>query len=122
VGPIFRNPHQIAAALRRVSIGYGPQTGSVLSREGLHDPDADPFARGFIAGLDERAEIGRLMRTLEPRSRRLLAMWFVEGRPVTAIADALGISRVHCYRLRDRAFRHMLDASAGEHLGAPRAS
>jgi DNA-directed RNA polymerase specialized sigma24 family protein len=109
-------------ALRRVPIGYGPRTGSVLSREGVHDPDEDPFARGFLAGLEERTEIGRLMKLLDPRSRRLLGMWLVEGRPVTAIAKALGISRVHCYRLRDRALRRMLDESDGSEFGATRAS
>jgi DNA-directed RNA polymerase specialized sigma24 family protein len=112
----------MVSALQRVAASYGPRTGSVLSRGAAHDPDADPFARGFIVGLDERTEIGRLMRLLEPRSRQLLLMWFVECRPVTAIADALGISRVHCYRLRDRALRRMLDASPEGKLGETRAS
>lgn len=86
----------------------------MLARQGAWDPHAEPFGRGFLTGLDERSELARLLDALDPRERRLLVLWFVEGYPVSAIARALGISRVHCYRLKDRALRQMLEASTAK--------
>ena len=111
---VFGTPHQLTAALARIGDGYGPKSRSVLARDRAWDPDAEPFGRGFLTGLEERTEIRRLLGALDVRDRRLLILWYVEGRPVTAIARALGISRVHCYRLRDRALHRMVDASAAK--------
>jgi DNA-directed RNA polymerase specialized sigma24 family protein len=69
----------------------------------------DPFHPGVIAGLEERAELARRLRRISDRDRLLVFLWYVEGWPVPDIAAHLGISRVHCYRVRDRALGAMLD-------------
>lgn len=76
----------------------------------------DAFHPGLVAGLEERAELAARLRRIGPRERLLLFLWYAEEQPVTAIAQRLGVSRVHCYRLRDRALREMTDG------GAPRAA
>jgi DNA-directed RNA polymerase specialized sigma24 family protein len=101
-------------ALSRVRDDYGLRSRSVLSREGAWDPDGEPFGHGFLTGFEERTEVTRLLETLDPRERRLLILWYMEGHPVAAIARSLGISRVHCYRLRDRALRRMIEASTAK--------
>jgi DNA-directed RNA polymerase specialized sigma24 family protein len=106
---MFRTKQQLMTALERIDEGGGPSSGSLISIDGSkHDPDRDPFRRGFLTALEVRTELMTLMRGLDERSQRLLLLWFVHGRPVGDIAAELGISRVHCYRLRNRALDDML--------------
>lgn len=110
---LFETPQDIADALCK-AVGFYQASSTSLMRLRRHArrPDAGPFRAGFLTAIDERAELTRLLDGLDQRSRTLLLLWFVEDRPVTGIARHLGISRVHCYRLRDKALRAMLD----EHL------
>jgi DNA-directed RNA polymerase specialized sigma24 family protein len=106
---MFRSQHHIVHALERLEDGHGPKTSSIVGAERPErDPDADPFHPGFLTALERRTEVIHLLRGLDERSQRLLVLWFVEGRPVTEIASTLGISRVHCYRLRDKALDRMM--------------
>jgi DNA-directed RNA polymerase specialized sigma24 family protein len=77
---------------------------------------AGPFGFGFVSRIEEHAELVQKLRRLTPRERLLLLLWYTEQWPVTKIAERLGISRVHCYRVRDRALRAMLDED-GQDLG-----
>lgn len=120
---MFQNRSHIVRALGRLEEGQGPNTTSLVAADRLQrDPSADPFYPGFLSGLERREELIRLLRGLDERSQRLLFLWFVGERPVTEIAAALGISRVHCYRLRDKALDQMIEASRGTEQDVRRAS
>ncbi len=67
--------------------------------------DTDPFLPGFLSDLDERLELTRRLKRLPDRERLLLFLWYIEGAPVTSISGTLGLSRAHCYRLRNQALR-----------------
>ena len=67
--------------------------------------DPDPFLPGFLSDLDERVELTRRLKRLPDRERLLLFLWYIEGAPVTSISRTLGLSRAHCYRLRNQALR-----------------
>lgn len=103
----------IVRALTRLGTDQGPRRSVVLAGGGPHGADRDPFGFGFIAGLEERVELARLLRRLDHRSAELLLLWYAHDWPVARIAERLGISRVHCYRLRDRAFAMLVDGPAG---------
>jgi DNA-directed RNA polymerase specialized sigma24 family protein len=107
---------QIIRALARTRHAVDPRTGSIIFVGGAKSGNKDPFSGAFLAGIEERSELVRRLRLIEPRDRMLLFLWYVEGLPVTTIAQRLGISRVHCYRLRKRAFQQMTT------LGVPDAS
>jgi DNA-directed RNA polymerase specialized sigma24 family protein len=110
---LFETTQDIADALcKAVGFYQASSTSLMRVRRQVRRPDAGPFRAGFLTAIDERAELSRLLGSLDARSRTLLHLWFVEDQPVTGIARQLGISRVHCYRLRDKALRAMLD----EHL------
>ena len=99
-------------ALERIEEDPNPGSVSLISVERFErDPTADPFRPGFLASLDRRTELIELLRRLDQRSQRLLLLWFVHERPPAEIAAELRISRVHCYRLRNRALDEMLQAS-----------
>lgn len=120
---MFRERRHIVHALERLEEGYGPRTASlVVADRSERDPHTDPFHPGFLSSIDRRSELIRLLRDLDERSQRLLLLWFVEGRQVTEIAATLGISRVHCYRLRDKALDRMIRASTEPHEDVRRAS
>ena len=111
----FVDGQEIINALRRVPEVYDPRSTSVLTvRRGGRNGDPNPFRRGFIDDFEERAELMRLLQLLDDRSRMLLVFWFVDGLPVVAISRRLHVSRVHCYRLRDRALRTMLEVARSE--------
>lgn len=75
------------------------------------DPSTDPFRSGFLNRMDERDELARRMRRrLDGRARLLLYLWYVADLPVSRVAGRIGVSRVHCYRLRDRALNALAEA------------
>jgi DNA-directed RNA polymerase specialized sigma24 family protein len=118
---MFETPLAVAVALRRYGELFDPRTGSVIgvSRGGRHW-SGDPFQPGFLGAVEERTELARRMTArLQPRERLLLVLWYVSDMPPTLIARQLEVSRVHCYRLRDKALRALCDAHRAE--GSPAA-
>jgi DNA-directed RNA polymerase specialized sigma24 family protein len=99
---------QVITALLRYQDVFDPRTSSILTvSTGARGFGSEPFCSGFISGLEERAELRRRLRSLDPRQRAVLYLWYVESYPVMKIARKLGISRVHCYRVRKRALEEM---------------
>jgi DNA-directed RNA polymerase specialized sigma subunit len=120
---MFQTRHQVIAAIERVEQGFEPRTSSLLAIDrSQHDPDGDPFHPGFLSALERRTEVIRLLKAIDPRSRMLLILCFVEGRPMVETAKILKISRVHCYRLRNNALDEMLLASRGSREAVEQAS
>jgi len=112
---VFTQPADVVAALRRFRTYYDPKTASfLLVGRGGSDPHSDPFRGDFLQTIDERHELLRRLATLEPRARRLLILWHVEGIPVASIARKLCMSRVHCYRVQRTALSKMLDPKQDE--------
>jgi RNA polymerase sigma factor (sigma-70 family) len=75
------------------------------------DPDRKgrgPFGSTFLARVEEHEELVRRLRRLPSRERLLLLLWYTEQWQVSRIAERLGISRMHCYRLRERALEAIL--------------
>jgi len=110
-GLVFHSSGEIIFALREYGDVYDPQSSSVFQIARSRSADVEPFRQGFLSGFESRVEIVRLLRVLDARSRTLLVLWYHESRPVTRIARELDISRIHCYRLRDRALKKMLEES-----------
>ena len=103
--PLLREPADVVRALRRFGDFVDPKTGSILFLGGTRRRGGDPFHPAFLTGVEERTELARRLQRLAPRERLLLFLWYVEGWPAARIAERLEISRVHCYRLRNRALR-----------------
>lgn len=120
---MFETPAQVIVALKRYRDVFDPRTTSIItpSRNG-HDPHADPFRTGFLAGIQERDELlRRLSERIARRERILLLLWYIADLPVGRIARRLDISRVHCYRLRKQAIESLCDdpaRAAGGQAGA----
>jgi hypothetical protein len=109
---LFETPESVAHALKRYRDVFDPKTTSVilvLSRSGFEAP-REPFRNGFVDKLDEREELRRRMvERLCQRERRLLYLWYVADLPPSRVARSLGISRMHCYRLRKEALLALSD-------------
>lgn len=103
---------QVIDALARFHDGHPPRTGSLMSVGGGRRQSHEVFGYGFLSQIEEQAELERRLAALPARDRLLLLLWYTEGWPVTAIAEHLQISRVHCYRVRDRAIAHIISAVA----------
>jgi hypothetical protein len=108
---LFETPEEIAHALCVAPSCYHPRT-PVLLRIRPHGRHVgrEPFGAGFLATIEVRTELRRLLGLLDEPARTVLLMWFVADQSATSIARRLGISRVHCYRIRDKALREMMDA------------
>lgn len=108
---LFATPEGVAYALKRYRDVFDPKTTSVIvvSREAF-DPSQGPFRNGLIHRLDEREELRRRMaERLEERERRLLFLWYVADLRPARVAQSLGISRMHAYRLRKKALAALCD-------------
>jgi DNA-directed RNA polymerase specialized sigma24 family protein len=118
---MFETPLSVAAALRRYGEVFDPRTGSVIGvSRGTWDWSGDPFRSGFLGAVEERAELmRRMMSRLQPRERLLLVLWYVSDLQATVIARQLQVSRVHCYRLRDKALRALCDDPQGSRNAEP---
>jgi RNA polymerase sigma factor (sigma-70 family) len=95
----------VSRALGRLFDRVPAKSGSVIFVSGRAAKGARSDDQGyrFIGHLEEQKELTRRLRRLAERDRLLLFLWYVEEWPVSEIAEHLQISRVHCYRLRDRA-------------------
>lgn len=102
--------HDVIRALARYREVFDPRTGSIVVTGQRGGYAGDGFRPGFVAGIEERAELVRRLRRLKSRERTLLYLWYVEGRPVVDIARRLSVSRMHCYRLAKRALFEMTEA------------
>jgi DNA-directed RNA polymerase specialized sigma24 family protein len=101
----------ITTGLMRAQSAYDPKTTSLmLPGRGQFNVSSEPFKAGFLDGVEERAILSRLLRLLDERSVKLMLHWYVEQRPVTDIARRLHVSRVHCYRMRNKALSRMVAA------------
>jgi DNA-directed RNA polymerase specialized sigma24 family protein len=95
-------------ALIRYEDVFDPRSGSLLIARSGGDTFADePFRGDLLTRIEERAELRRRLGALDARERELLCLWYVASWPVVRIARQIGVSRVHCYRLRNRALREM---------------
>jgi DNA-directed RNA polymerase specialized sigma24 family protein len=101
----------VVVALKRYRDVFDPKGGSIIvasTRE--RDLYGEPFRSGFLTLLDERAELlRRMLARLSRRERMLLVLWYFVDLPVTEVSRRVGISRRHCYRLRDQAVRSLSD-------------
>ena len=79
---------------------------------------SDPVGTGQASRAQAADALLGRFHLLEPRERELLFLWYGEDWPVTRIAAHLGISRVHCYRMRDRALQRLIDARRAEEEGS----
>jgi hypothetical protein len=109
---LLSDPSDVIRALTRFGDVFDPRTGSILFLGGTRGFRTEPFHPGFLAGVEERAELARRLHRLGQRERLLLFLWYVEGDSASEIAERLGISRVHCYRLRNRALTALASPDA----------
>jgi DNA-directed RNA polymerase specialized sigma24 family protein len=110
---MFRTRQQLIDTLARIEDVPVPGSISLVSIGQPRREPSEPFRPGFLASFERRNEILELLRGLDERSQRLLLLWFALDRPPAEVASTLGISRVHCYRLRNKALDEMLEASEG---------
>lgn len=98
------------AALKRYRDVFDPTTTSViLVSSNQFDPTRGVF-RGLEGRLEEREELRRrMLERIAPRERKLLFLWYVADLRPAGVARALGISRMHCYRLRKVALDALSD-------------
>src|SRR3954469_21474880 len=72
------------------------------------DPSAIPACEdpGFER-LEDRDVLGRAMRALPAREKRILALRFAQDLTQDEIAQDVGISQMHVHRLLTRALEHV---------------
>lgn len=87
---------------------FDPASGSVMQLGSHSDPiGRDPFRAGFLARIEEREELIRRLRRLDPRKRQIVCLWYMADLSAVDIARRVGVSRMHCYRLRGRALAEL---------------
>jgi DNA-directed RNA polymerase specialized sigma24 family protein len=67
----------------------------------------DAYGFASLSWIEEHTELVRRLRALDRREREMLLLCYTEDRSVAEVAELLGISRVHGYRLRRRALERM---------------
>jgi DNA-directed RNA polymerase specialized sigma subunit len=106
---MFESVTEVIRALRDYQGAYTAASGSVVSPGRGFDIDADPFRRGFLRGIEERTELTQRLARLPEAERAVLLLWYAADLSVRDICVRLSVSRAHCYRLRDRALRGILE-------------
>jgi DNA-directed RNA polymerase specialized sigma24 family protein len=90
---------------------WQPASTSVMqvgaARRGQASEDGLPA--GLVGSLDVRTELTRRMQHISERERALLFHWYILQLPVSEVADALDVSRRHCFRLRNGAIRKLVE-------------
>jgi DNA-directed RNA polymerase specialized sigma subunit len=113
---VLETGREVVRSLVTYSDWWQPATASVLAVAGARrDSDfGDGLRSGLVETLDERIELRRRVGLLSERDRRLLVLWYVVQLPAQDIATTLRISRRHCFRLRARAIRRIVELGDAE--------
>lgn len=102
----------VERALRHYTDAVQVRSSSIMSTGGTGGGDRFPFHPSLLDGVEERAELGRRMRWLEPEERAVLVGWYVEALSASALARRLGRSVRHVYRLRRNAIDYLVSMAA----------
>jgi RNA polymerase sigma factor (sigma-70 family) len=111
---MFATEGDVIAVIKILGDYYQPKTSSIISLDTLLNRSNlidEPFRSGFLERIEERLEIVKRLQALEPLKKKLLFLWYYETKPVTEISKELGISRMHCYRIRKQALSEILGMS-----------
>ena len=113
---LFATPEGVAYALKRYRDVFDAKTTSVIVvSHDAFDPSQGPFRNGLIHRLEERDELRRRMsERIAERERKLLFLWYVADLRPAGVAQSLGISRMHAYRLRKNALSALCDEDEAE--------
>jgi DNA-directed RNA polymerase specialized sigma24 family protein len=113
---VLETGRDVVRSLVTYSDWWQPATASVLAVAGARRDGnfGDGLRSGLIETLDERTELRRRVGLLSERDRRLLLLWYVAQIPAQDIATTLGISRRHCFRLRARVIRKIVELGDAE--------
>lgn len=107
--PLLDSPDLVVRALLTYTDWWQPATGSILTVARSGGEAGDGFRSGLIDSLDVRDELRRRVGMLPERDRQLLFLWYVAQLPVEEIARAVGVSRRHCFRVRSKAIRMIVE-------------
>jgi len=69
----------------------------------------EPFCNGFLSEVDKRFELINRLSKLDGRERTTLLLFYTFSKPVDFIADRLGISLRHFYRVKKRALEDVIN-------------
>ncbi|MGH2791288.1 MAG: DUF1492 domain-containing protein [Actinomycetota bacterium] len=70
---------------------------------------SDGLNPGVLETIDERAELCRRTARLEERERLALFLFYVKQLHIDDVADRLGVSRRHFFRVKADALRRITD-------------
>ena len=110
---LFRGRSEVVRALSRMYDRVETKSGSIVFVGRSTKRGGSPPGYGLLNDVEERARLVRGLQVLPERDRLLLFLWYVEEWPVVRIAEYLKLSRVHCYRLRDRALDRLTEGPSG---------
>ena len=103
---------EVRRAIATLEDFYDPQTGSIVVLAESRGKDSyreEPFKSGFLDTLDERHEVARRLQLLDERKRQIMLLWHLETLPKTEIAERVGVSRMHVYRLHGQAMQEIIE-------------
>ncbi len=109
MSPSLDSPDLVVRALVTYTDWWQPSSGSVLMIARRSGGGHEGFRSGLIESLDVRDELRRRVCLLPERDRQLLFLWYVAQASVQEIARAVGVSRRHCFRVRARAIRTIVE-------------
>jgi DNA-directed RNA polymerase specialized sigma subunit len=108
---VFANRDEVIKVLSEIDYVYNPNSSSLIVLEGFKNENLsqpEPFKRGFLSGFEKRWVLRQCLSKLEARKAKLLMFWYVQTMPKWQIAKAIGVSRSHLYRLRDKALEEVI--------------
>lgn len=117
---VLATASEVRRAIARLEDFYDPKTGSLIVLSEATSKDSyrhEPFKEGFLDTLDERHEILRRLQQLDERKRQILLLWHLETLPKNEIAERVGVSRMHVYRLHGQAIQEIIQM--GEETPSP---
>lgn len=105
------SPRDVIRCLITYPDWWQPASSSVMKvgAARLDKNIGDGLNPGLIETIDERAELSRRMASIPERDRQILFLWYVKQMHVDDVAEAVKVSRRHCFRLRAAAVRRLVE-------------
>ncbi|RJQ54938.1 MAG: hypothetical protein C4521_03545 [Actinobacteria bacterium] len=109
---MLKTAREIKKAIALLEDFYDPVTSSLVLLSPTRSKAShatEPFKPGFLDTIDERHEILRRLALLDERKRTILLLWHLETLAKDQIAERVGLSRMHVYRLHGQAIQEIVD-------------
>ena len=112
---MLSTPEKVISGLKTLNDCYYLKSKSIVyaNHDSLDSKYREPFRKGFLSEADKRFELIKRLNKLDDRERKILLLFYTFSVPIDHIAEEVGVSRRHCYRIKKKGIENITGMDGG---------